>query len=214
MTHMRLIRLIFIGSMALWAGAGCGARRGADTPMMGQELGPGPLVTVTPASVDFFAEHRVEIHWGDKKRAFRAVLQQRGDLLELILLGPMEQPVVRIFQQGTEVGEERFIQGPLPFEPEYILADVQKAFLRWSEDDTTQDGALEGARDGLRWREEREGGRVQRRIFERDDLPETLPLIVHYTYEGEDRMPSAVHLENTWFDYTLDIQTLRWSSLE
>lgn len=197
----------------------CAARTqsGAGTPMMNQELGPGPLRPIDPSSQDFFAEHHVEIVWGETSRSFRAVLQKRGETLELIMLGPMEQPVVRVFQHGGEVGMERMIQRRLPFEPEYILADVQKAFLPWAADESgSLDGAgimHEGVFETLHWREVVHAEKIQERSFWREDLGEAVPLRVVYEYEEGEDTPSAVTLYNTWLSYTLHIQTLRWAPL-
>lgn len=196
----------------------CAARtQGTSTPLMNQSVGPGPLLPIETASQDFFAEHQVEISWEGNSRNFRAVLQKRGDTLELIMLGPMEQPVVRVFQHGEDVGMERIIQRALPFEPEYILADVQKAFLPWTHDrNDLIDGeelVQEGVYETLHWRQVSTAEGIQERRFWRDDIGEEVSLRVVYEYEGDGQTPSAVTLDNTWLSYTLRIQTLRWAPL-
>lgn len=214
---MRQLRYVGTILLCLWVFAfesGCGARSvQASMSEMYRDVGPGPLIPLDDTHEDFFAEHQVDIQWADKSRSFRAVLQQRSGLLELILLGPMEQPVVRVFQKHDEVGVEQLVQGPLPFEPEYILADVQKAFFKWPVGPASDAETSEGSYETLRWKEQRENEVVQWREFRRDDLPHTLPLRVDYTYEEGDTMPSSVRLENTWVGYTLYIRTIRWSPL-
>lgn len=193
--------------------SGCAANKSRHQQWMSHDAGPGPLAPLPENMKDFFAEHEVTIQWGERSRTFRAVLQYRNHTLDLIVLGPMEQPVVRIYQKGEEVGVERLVQVALPFEPEYILADVQKAFFRWDDVNDSDDHAGRGTYQSLTWTETRNGARVQRREFQREDLPQDLPLRVEYTYEQDDAMPSHVQLENTWFGYTLTIRTLRWSFL-
>lgn len=213
-----LCTVVFV-LLAGLASLNCGARTqsSAVTPMMNQEVGPGPLRPIDASSQDFFAEHHVEITWGETSRSFRAVLQKRGATLELIMLGPMEQPVVRVFQDGDEVGMERLIQRRLPFEAEYILADVQKAFLPWVGAKSTQHegGHLvhEGVFETLHWREVVRAEKVHERSFWREDLGEEVPLRVVYEYEESKETPSAVTLYNRWLSYTLRIQTLRWAPL-
>lgn len=209
-----LIIILLGGAVAM----SCAARTQPQfSPLMNQGIGPGPLLPIDETSQDFFAEHHVEITWGDTSRSFRAVLQKRGATLELIMLGPMEQPVVRVFQHGEEVGMERMIQRALPFEPEYILADVQKAFLPWPHDG---DGRIEGGQrieygvyETLHWRQATNEKRIQERRFWREDLGDEVSLRVVYEYEGNEETPSGVTLYNAWLSYTLRIQTLRWAPL-
>lgn len=217
MRRVYVLIAIFVVTAGVF-GAGCAARHDAQhSPMMHQELGPGPLLPIDATSPDFFAEHAVEIRWAENSRRFRAVVQKRGDLLELILLGPMQAPVVRVFQKGETVGVERITSRPLPFEPEYLLADVQKAFLPWvARDAGTVDGdsmVHHGERDTLHWQEVTTDDRIKRRSFWRGALGENVRLTVTYAYDDNSDMPSTVTLDNTWLQYTLHIETLRWAPL-
>lgn len=207
-------RMAWIGLLVLlfFGAAHCGARAQQKNLPEGvqQGLGPGPLLPIDASSEDFFAEHRVQITWQGERHSMRAVLQKQEALLELIILGPMEQPMVRVYQDGQEVGVDAYVEDALPFTPEFMLADVQKAFLIWEDAHGAQ---REGRYDTLHWTQTRDGEQVQMRTFWREELGEGLPLTVHYEYDEDAQMPAAVRLENRWFGYTLDIQTLRWSPL-
>lgn len=203
-----LMCLVLLGLGAM----NCGARaqRGHLPLGVQKELGPGPILPISGQMSDFFAEHEVEISWPGEAHTMRAVLQKRDTLLELIVLGPMEHPMLRVYQQGEAVGVDQQVENALPFEPEFMLADVQKAFLPWGKDDERCQG---GSVESLHWTETCVDGRPETRTFWREELGEGLPLTVHYDYVEGEEMPTAVILENAWFGYTLRIRTLRWAPL-
>lgn len=226
--------LPFLLAIALLFGFGqaCGARHSSSQWSEEQQaLGPGPLRSIDADSPDFFAEQRVEIDWGEQTQSFRAVLQKRGDVLELILLDPLGRPGFRFYQQGAETGVENFTQRSLPFEPAYLLGDAQKAFLDWpeggpaeqdprstqrvsssAEDQSTSERRV-GRFESLNWEESGPLGKPTERRFFRDDVEAAKAVRIQYSYSEGQVFPSSIVLENGWFSYVLRIDTVQWQPL-
>jgi hypothetical protein len=182
----------------------------------GEWISAGPLLTVDAMGADFFEEQDVHLQWPGDDLRVRAVLQKRDAVLELITLDPRAQPILRITHTGDEVSLEAYTDRSLPFEPQYIIADVQKAFATWpltpsaDEAETPGGGALyQGRYRSLRYEEERRNGRVTRRRFWRDDLPEQSVVVVRYDYGDAGETLQEVRVDNGWFGYVLAVRILR-----
>lgn len=202
---------VVAAAMALSA-AGCQSQiqRGADSASMA--VSAGPLLPVDAMGADFFEEQDVRLQWGDRTFRFRAVLQKRGERLELIALDPHARPAFKIAYEGDRVTMETFTDRHFPFAPEYMLADVQKAFAAWpmdaqleSEDQTVRVGVW----DGLRYEEVWHDGAVHTRHFHRDDVDAAKEVTVRFDARDADGQPSSVRVENGWFGYTLQVIVVR-----
>lgn len=197
--------------------AACHRASSREIPQ-GEWLSAGPLLSVDAMGADFFEEQDVHLQWPGDDLRVRAVLQKRDAVLELITLDPRAQPILRITHAGGEVSIEAYTERSLPFEPQYIIADVQKAFATWplmpvgvgDEAGTpARDGLYQGRYDSLRYEEERLDGRVRIRRFWRDDLSEQRPVVVRYDYGDTGETLQEVTVDNGWFGYVLAVRILR-----
>lgn len=71
-------------------------------------------------------------HWPTGTQSFEAVLQKRAGELLLVGLSPLGLPgfVFRL-NQSRELSVENRTGQALPFEPAYVVADVQRVFFPW-----------------------------------------------------------------------------------
>jgi hypothetical protein len=121
---------------------------------------------------------------------FDAVLQKQGDTLLLLCLTPLQSVAFQLRQTGTEVWFENRTGHEMPFDPRYILQDIQRAFFPQTD------------RDGEAVEEEHDGGTLRRRTFRRTsgDPPGTIEV----RYDGP-----VVTLMNGWFGYELRIERIQ-----
>lgn len=157
---------------------------------------------------DFSWRQSVSIDWGEGAQAFEAVLQKQGDTLQLVGLGPMGRPGFVITQNAEGVTLDNRSGRELPFEPEYMLADVQRVVFPWA---SPVDAGFEGGRAFERLdvavAESYRAGVLVERSFERLDAPGRGR--AHVTYLGWDGdAPSEAMLDNRWFGYVLRVTTL------
>lgn len=169
---------------------------------------------------------RVRIEWPGGSDAFDAVLQRRPGELALVGLGPMNLVGFRLalVAVGSEDGRVEKVElenrsgRDLPFSAAHILADVQRVFYPWIE---TSDpaGSVEGGDCAVCERSGRWGpiavwergspGRLVERRFAIADAVDAGEVRVRYAdWQGEPAFPKRVDLENGWFGYRLQIETL------
>lgn len=206
---------VVVAAMSLSV-AGCQSQiqRGADSTTMA--VSAGPLLPVDAMGADFFEEQDVRLQWGDRTFRFRAVLQKRGPRLELIALDPHARPAFKIAYEDDRVTMENFTDRSFPFAPEYMLADVQKAFAAWPMDaqlESEEQTVRVGAWEGLRYEEVWQDGARQTRHFHRDDVDVTTEVTVHFDAFDAGGQPSSVRVENGWFGYTLHVLVVRHDAL-
>ena len=188
----------------------------------------GVLLPVSPLPHDIQWRQRVTAHWAEGTRSFEAVLSKRGSELQLLGLGPMGSVgfVLRLAGASAPVGEAtglRATETPrvefdnhsplsLPFDPRYILLDVQRVFFPWlgrKSADAEQAGWRSGSVGRERIEERFEKGRlVQRRFRHLDDAPHGEIVVRYEGWEVGRDAPRRALLENGWYGYSLEIETL------
>lgn len=170
---------------------------------------PGPIRPASDLPHEFQWRQRVTAQWNEGKQTFEAVLQKRDGELILVGLSPMGLPgfVLKLASDGNISFENR-TQRELPFPPSFILADVQKAYFDWlGPVAPTFTGERGGERRGLRVSETFAQGKLVERSFRRPDSD--LALTVRYTgFRDGQLSPERVRLDNAWFGYQLEIETL------
>jgi hypothetical protein len=166
----------------------------------------------------------VTASWPTGRRSFDAVVQQRHGELIMIGLSPAGMPgfVLRLKPSGAIEVENRTGQ-ELPFRPEYILADVQRVLYPWLPPPAAGlDGELQGEVAGLRVSERYEHGALVERTFQRtqpaadSSAHAAVSGSVRILYErtGTDTdVAKRVSVDNGWFGYRLEIETLSQSRL-
>jgi hypothetical protein len=145
------------------------------------------------------------------------VLQKRAGELILVGLSPLGQPgfVLRLREQGALEVENRSGRD-LPFEPGYVLADVQRVFFPWlPEPPANFQGERQGQRADSAVFERYQEGRLVARRFERQTPAGTERVSIEYTSPpsaGQDA-PLRVVLDNPLLGYSLTIETVEQSRL-
>lgn len=178
-------------------------------------LGAGPLLAPAAVGEPFLWRQRVTARWGERIESFDAVLQLHDDELTLMGLGPMGRPgfIVTLRESGVTF-ENRSGRG-LPFDPEHIMADVQKAFYPWIPSAPLGfSGTRVGEHGILRVTETHADGRLRTRAFQRSDAIDRGELRVTYDdWDSSLRAPGRAVLDNRWFGYELTIVTVEQQSL-
>jgi hypothetical protein len=168
------------------------------------------LLPVADLQPDLLMRQRVTIGWKDREESFEAVLQKRGDVLLLLGLGPMNAVGFSLTLDDRGVVFENRTGRAMPFDPERILADVQRVFYPWLGDAAT---CLECERRGVREGVEvveRFGARglVERR-FTPVDPPQSPSIVVRYQqpWLEDGRIPAFAVLHNDSAGYELTVET-------
>lgn len=211
--------------LALTGCAGSGAR-----PPRGPMTYPGALQGIETVPGAFFWRQRVVGHLqagaagpGSEARevAFDAAVQKRGARLTVIGLAPWGSRAFTLIQEGREVTFTKELDEELPFAPEAILQDLHRAWFKgWTgalkADGTHTTQAPDGETITERW----SGGRLLERSFARDEAPgpngPDARIVVTYGDGLADlgAPPRSAVLENGWFRYRLEVETLEARPLE
>lgn len=169
----------------------------------------GNLLPVAALRDDLVMQQSVSVRWQDREESFEAVLQKRGSELLLLGLGPMNTVGFRLTLDDRGVTFENRTGRELPFLPERILADVQRVFYPWIEEDSICSNCKrEGRRAGLEIRERIGDDFLEERRFSFAGRPERGELVVRYEgWIDGFSVPRRAILSNGWSGYELIIDT-------
>lgn len=175
---------------------------------------PGTLVSTEALGEQwspFMARQKVTAEIGTpptRTASFEGVLQLSGEELLLVGLTPFGTKAFVVRQKGQHVELETFTDQPLPFQPRDILLDIHRT-LFLTVPGAPQDGTVETTRDGERITETWKNGKLLQRRFQRLDDNPPGEITIHYDPPAEPgTVPQRVTLDNAWFDYHLQIETL------
>jgi hypothetical protein len=144
------------------------------------------------------------------------VLQKREGQLILVGLSPLGLPgfVFRLSESGELQVENRTGQ-PLPFEPAYVVADVQRVFFPWLAAPAPGfTGDRSGEHAGTLVRERFEGGQLRERQLTRETAAGREHIVVEYKTTGAATdAPARADLSNQQLGYQLVIETLEQTRL-
>lgn len=197
--------------------AGLAACAGVSTtPAQGELLGvgyPGVLRAPETLPTQVLWRQRVTAFWGEgDERGFDAAVQRRGDTLTVLGLSPTGSVGFSIVQRGDDVELTNRMPERFPFPPRNVLLDVQRSFYPWlpgDPGDAPTDGERSGEVDGERVHETWRQGRLVERRFTRLDGEPAGTLRIRYTWDRADwSVPTHTELDNAWFGYRLEIETL------
>lgn len=175
---------------------------------------PGELVEPSTIGYDFMIRQRVQGSYGERSVSFDAVVQKQGGTLMVLTLTPYGSRAFLVEQQGQEVRVEKFIPRELPFEPRFILLDVQRVFLKGLPQAPRDDGWHRSRIDDEIVRERWQGGRLHERTYARRDRQPKGAIFVRYEggYVPGER-PPPIELVNEWFGYRLVLETSDFQAL-
>jgi hypothetical protein len=227
------LRLLLVVVLAGCAGPGSGPPPGAMTY-------PGELQAIETVPGAFFWRQHVVGHLAAgaagpgsaaREEGFDAAVQKRGARLTVIGLAPWGSRAFTLVQEGKVVTFTKELDEELPFPPEAILQDLHRTWFKgWTgaprPDGTHTDTAPDGETITERW----EGGRLLERRFTRRDAPgptdrrrasgaraaSTAEIVVTYGEGLADlgAPPRKAVLDNGWFGYRLEVETLEARRLE
>lgn len=179
---------------------------------------PGELVSTDEIEGEFMARQKLSGSFGDKQFRFEAVLQMRDGTLTVLGLTPFGTKAFLLEQRGTKVEFKALIDREIPFPPEYMLQDIHRTWfwharLPWGASPPSEDPAVAEV-DGERVTEQWSANGLVRRSFERlDGAPEGSIRVDYMGGHREGRPAKQVVLDNGWFGYRLEIETVEWRRL-
>ncbi len=170
---------------------------------------------------------RVRIDWPGGSESFDAVLQRRPGELTLFGLGPMNLVGFRLalLDDDGAGGAAQRIEidnrsgRALPFSAAHVLADVQRVFYPWIDDEDEPDPGCDacertGRQGAVEVWERGPRARPSERRFALVDPSDASEIRIRYAdWQGDPAFPGRVELENGWFGYGLRIETLESSPL-
>lgn len=212
----RAASLWFAGVLGALLLLGACTREASTTPAEPENgVGAGPILAPAAIGEPFLWRQRVTASWGDRSESFDAVLQMHDDELTLLGLGPMGRPGFVVTLTAAGVSFENRSSRRLPFDPEHIIADVQKVFYPWMPPPTEGFSGTRASEHGvLMVSETHVEGRLRDRTFTRSDAADRGELRVSYEqWDPALRAPNRAVLDNPWFGYQLTIVTVEQQSL-
>jgi hypothetical protein len=176
---------------------------------------PGTLVDIGGVQRNFLMRQKLDGAWQEKKFSFEAVIQKQADVLTVIGMTPFGTKAFVLTQTGTRVEFELLIDREMPFPPEYILQDINRAFiydeeLPWKTEGTDGENRADVHDETVV--DQFAGGKLISRSFTRPDLKGEITV----EYDGGMEAgvpPKHVVFHNGWFGYSLDIRTAQYQPL-
>jgi hypothetical protein len=170
---------------------------------------PGALVTTGEIPGSFRLRQQIHYAWQGGEGSLEAVVQKRCDELAVVGFSPLGARAFTIVQRGLDVEVESRMSGPAPFSPRFVLLDVHRAYLLPLPDPPPSDGLRELRRGEEIHRERWSRGRLLERAIARVSGAPAGWIVV--TYPGgaaPGSRPPRVVLENGWYGYRLEIDTI------
>jgi hypothetical protein len=196
-------------------GVACASAPGPQ-PTAAPVIAPPELMPPSALGYDFQWRQRVTAHWPTGTQAFDAVLQKREGQLILVGLSPLGLPgfVFRL-SESRELQVENRTGQALPFEPAYVVADVQRVFFPWLDAVAPGfTGDRSGERAGTVVHERFERGQLRERQLTRETAAGREHIVVHYdATEAATDAPARADLKNQLLGYELVIETLEQTRL-
>lgn len=193
----------------LTALAACPATTPTTAPETASKAGyPGELLDPASVAQNFSIRQHIEGAYGERKVSFEAVVQKKGETLLVLTLTPYGSRAFLVQQTGQHVEIESFIPRELPFNPRFILLDVQRVFMMGLPDGPHGDGWHEAQLGEELVRERWQDGQLYERRYQRLDHTPSGAVVVNYAggYTPGER-PPTITLRNEWLGYELSLKT-------
>jgi len=184
------------------------------------ELAPDPvapsdlLVSTREIPGNFLLRQSIRFAWQGGQGSLEAVVQKRCEELTVIGFSPFGARAFTITQRDLDVQVENRMTDPAPFSPRFVLLDVHRAYLLPLPDPPPSDGVHEIVRGAEIHRERWSEGRLLERAIARASGDPAGWIVVRYA-GGATRhsRPAHVVLENGWYGYRLEIDTISSADL-
>ena len=158
---------------------------------------------------DVLLRQRVTARWKEGAESFDVVVQNRGDELTMVGLGPMAMRGFTLVWDTRGVSVENRTGRDLPFVAEHILADIQRVFYPWFEAPPTCNACnRQTTHAGLIVYEQIDASVLRERRFAIAGESDAGDVSIHYRdWSPDSLIPRHVVVENNWFGYELTIET-------
>lgn len=202
---------------------GCAPKALEKHATQGAHISPATPLSLLPVDAypeDFQWRQRVTARWPSGERSFAAVMSKADGKLRLIGLDPMGRPgFVLEHADGERVRVESHPSVQFPFDPQFILLDIQRVFYPWFEAPmhssqiaqergeqvlrtTTRAGSVIEERYSL-------AGQLMRRTFFLEGSPAQKEATVVYEYERpQSKVAARATYQNHLHGYALRIVML------
>jgi hypothetical protein len=212
--------ILVVASVACLLGA-CATAATADVSSGARPQAVAPATLLPPNAFPHDVQWRQQVtaRWPTGTQRFEAVLLKRAGELTMVGLSPLGLPgfVFRLDAAG-ELHVDNRTGEPLPFEPAYVIADVQRVFFPWLPMPAAGfSGEQAGSKAGADIRERYQAGQLVERSFERDTAHGRERVVVRYALQPERAIaqdaPLRAELDNQLLHYGLVIETLEQERL-
>ena len=194
--------------------AACSATPHKEPPPLTEAMYPWHLQPPSALPGDFLWQQRLTAHVAGEEHSLKAVLQKQGNHMVLIGLTPFGTKAFLLEQLDMEVRFQSFVDRKLPFPPRFVLNDVQRCYLALGDPATQpKDGEERVALDGEELVQTFVGGHLSERRFRRLDGKPAGEVRVIYRNWTAAGVAQDVVLDNRWFGYSMDIETLSAKAL-
>lgn len=184
----------------------------APRPVRSQPLGadyPWRLRDPSELEGNFMWEQRLTAQSSHSGGSLRVAVQKRGNNLTVVGLTPFSTKAFVLTQDGQSIDFQSFTDRELPFPARFILIDIQRTWLNLGNGSTRPRTGVETfALDGETVRQTWQSGRLIERRFARQDGVPLGEVVIVYTDWQANGMPRLARVDNWWFGYRLDVETL------
>jgi len=189
-------------------------RQGRDAHVM--EGAVEALLPVGALPNDLLMRQHITVQWADGAESFDSVLQKQGQTLLVLGLGPMNTVGFTLTLDEGGITFDNRSGREMPFQATRILADVQRVFYPWIENDSRCVACeRREVRAGLEVRERIGPRYLEERSFRVVARPDRGEIVVRYEGWTEGSLvPSRAVLLNGWFGYELIIETTSVESID
>lgn len=208
----------------LTAGGACVTGRPALPPLQPDAY---PGVLLDPANIpgNFMWRQSIRAHYrepdGSKGSVrFEAIVQKRGPVLSVLGMTPFGTRAFLIEQRGQSIQTRKFIDAESPLPSRFMLIDIHRTFFggitaeAHAGADHRAGGWIAVEQDGEEVRERHAYGKLLERRFRRLDGRPEGEIRIRYGDGFHDLQPPRhVELDNRWFGYRLEIETLERTTL-
>ncbi len=158
---------------------------------------------------DFMWEQRLTAQSAHSEGSLRVAVQKVANRMTVVGLTPFATKAFVLTQDGPAIDFKLLTDHEIPFPPRFMLIDIQRTWLPLGDPAThPRNGVEEFRLDGESVRQTWRAGRLLERRFKRDEGAPAGELVITYDGWQPNGMPRLARVDNWWFGYRLDVETL------
>lgn len=175
---------------------------------------PWALHDVQEFPQNFMWEQRLTAQTAQSHGSVRVVVQKMANDLTVVGLTPFATKAFVLTQKGQTVDFQMLVDREMPFPPRFILIDFQRTWLSFGDPQAHPRTGVELLDVGEeKLKQTWQAGRlVERRFTRKSGVPAGEIVIAYADWQG-DGIARQVRIDNWWFGYRLDVETLSQRNL-